>query len=686
MKQFLPAEKNYDFRKRLAVLHPLRLRSDAEPYRPETETLVGPDWKIVCTDPGNKVLMHAARDLQDYFRNSMKLELELSEMTEAPCLVIGVREEKNSRTARIDASDKRIFLTGATPREAAQACYRMEDELNLRGLPAVRKENRTYTRMFSPRMTHSGWELEQFPDVYLDHVAHAGMDAIIIFISEPPDITRNGRLDLPRIVGHAEEFGLDVYVYPHVHVQAAECHPLDPGAKEYYDALYGSIVRNAPGIKGMVFVGESVAFPSRDPVNQGFWWKRVPGSKRLNGFWPNSDWVDWLELVRDVTRRYRTDLDIVFWTYNWSWTPEPDRLALLEKIPTDVSLLVTYEMGGVKDEKDGVPAWAADYTISVPGPSPVFASEAEVAARRGIRLLSMTNTGGMTWDCGVVPYIPAPFCWLERCGTIRESARRWNLAGLMESHHYGFTPGFIAELNKLCFTAEFDLEREYDSTLAALAARDFGRKNVPAVVSAFRDWSSALLCHSAHGNDQYGPLRVGPVYPFVLPGEQIPEPLHPVYTVNGGIRHGNGWKYVSSSYSYPENYLDASIRLTEKEMNLLKSGCDKLSAILPDLDPERLPDAVRLAGVGEFLYHTVRTTLNVKKFYRAGLSLKERDELPVRAEMKAILADEEENVRETIPLVTQDSRLGWEPTMLYIADPENLAWKLRQLASIRARL
>ena len=38
-----------------------------------------------------------------------------------------------------------------------------------------------------------------------------------------------------------------------------------------------------------------------------------------------------------------------------------------------------------------------------------FKSEAEAAAKRGIRFYSMTNTGGVTWDFGVIPYEPFPY-------------------------------------------------------------------------------------------------------------------------------------------------------------------------------------------------------------------------------------------------------------------------------------
>ena len=44
-----------------------------------------------------------------------------------------------------------------------------------------------------------------------------------------------------------------------------------------------------------------------------------------------------------------------------------------------------------------------DYTITFSGPGEYFTSEAEAASERNIPFYAMTNTAGMTWDCGVVP-------------------------------------------------------------------------------------------------------------------------------------------------------------------------------------------------------------------------------------------------------------------------------------------
>ena len=47
--------------------------------------------------------------------------------------------------------------------------------------------------------------------------------------------------------------------------------------------------------------------------------------------------------------------------------------------------------------------------------------------------------------------------------------------------------------------------------------------------------------------------------------------------------------------------------------------------------------------------------------------------------IEKLLLNEKANVEATIPLVQFDSRLGWEPSMEYIADPEHLRWKIAQV-------
>ena len=45
----------------------------------------------------------------------------------------------------------------------------------------------------------------------------------------------------------------------------SEKHPDDEGAEEFYESTYGNLFKTNPGFRGVVLVGESCEFPSRDP-------------------------------------------------------------------------------------------------------------------------------------------------------------------------------------------------------------------------------------------------------------------------------------------------------------------------------------------------------------------------------------------------------------------------------------
>ena len=97
--------------------------------------------------------------------------------------------------------------------------------------------------------------------------------------------------------------------------------------------------------------------------------RRDPDSKPNPGWWPCTDYPDWLNLVKRVIRRHNPDADVVFWTYNWGWAPEKDRVALVRTLPDDVSLQVTFEM--FEDiERRGAPP-RADEASCITGTDPM---------------------------------------------------------------------------------------------------------------------------------------------------------------------------------------------------------------------------------------------------------------------------------------------------------------------------
>ena len=127
------AEKNYDFRARLGCLHPPRRAGDAAPVK-AGETAVDSSWKIVILSE-DPVIRHAADDLADYFAKSMNEAVAIAEGGSAgsKTVSIGIAAETDPLTARVTVTADRIRITGATAREAAQGCYRLEDAMNFRG-------------------------------------------------------------------------------------------------------------------------------------------------------------------------------------------------------------------------------------------------------------------------------------------------------------------------------------------------------------------------------------------------------------------------------------------------------------------------------------------------------------------------------------------------------------------------
>ena len=686
------AEPDYAFRERMADLHPNRLASDAAPPAAD-ETVVDGSWRLVC-ESDDPVLLHGVCDLRDYFARSMGVSLKRGEGcrgVSGRVVSVAIDPALEPLQSKIAVSGDRVRVTGVTAREAMQGCYRLEDVLSARGRPALKRGSRTFTRMFSPRMTHSGWELEKFPDAYMDQLAHQGMDAILVFIADPPDVTRNGREDINALVERARVHGLDVYAYCAFPVKAAKYGPTEEEAEAWYDETYGSVIRNAPGIKGLVCVGESVGFPVKDGTSAGYWWGRQEerqAGKPLNGFYPTLEWVPWLEKVTKVTRKYNPALDVVFWTYNWYSRPAEVRLPLLEKIPTNITMLVTFAMGDVPEKKLGVDTWMWDYSITRPGPGAVFKSEAEIARRRGIRLYSMANCGGRTWDVGCAPCHPVPDRWISRFRNIRSAKDIFRLSGLMDSHHYGFQPNFISELAKSALTVETD-DAALDEQLRAIASRDFGHSNVETVLSVWKDWSEAFYWHSAHHCDLAGPYRTGPVYPFVLPGGKRPLPLEPKYEYHDGKRYGDGWKFLEPEYEMPAQLLPSYIEMSLREVAAFERGCAKMEAAMAEVPEGKRVFAARMLANGKFHLATARTMLNAREFRLYGLdfisaqtSAKKRETL--RKTLLAVLEREAENVRNTIPVVEVDSALGWEPIMLYVCRRPQLEWKLRQIEQARA--
>ena len=73
-----------------------------------------------------------------------------------------------------------------------------------------------------------------------------------------------GYLDFNDLIDRAESFGINVYMYSYL---KSLKHPSEKDALEYYDNTYGKLFKACPIAKGVILVGESCEFPSKDNIN-----------------------------------------------------------------------------------------------------------------------------------------------------------------------------------------------------------------------------------------------------------------------------------------------------------------------------------------------------------------------------------------------------------------------------------
>lgn len=682
----LQQEKNYDFRKRMLCVHEKDIRNNS--LTPKENELEIKDFVTIIVSEDNEVMLTAARDFADYLYTAMHISAAVAgKGTEINGQYIAVELAQNNgadlqsaagyKGFRIDVDDN-IVISAFDDRGAAQGLYHLEDMMTLRKAPFIKKETIFRKPMFSPQMVHSGYGLDEYPDEHLQAIAHAGRDAILVFVKDV-NTTPYGYLDFNELIHRAKRYGIDVYAYSYLR---SEKHPADKGAEAHYEATYGKLFETCPGFKGIVLVGESVGFPSRDPhvapnprsvVDKD----GLPLGKPRSGWYPCEDFPDWLRLVQKIITRHAPDADIVFWTYNLSKQPEDLRVKLIENIPEGITLQVNRFECGNKVHLEDLEIITADYTIHTPGPSEIVASECKAAKKRNMRLYTMTNTGGLTWDFGTIPYEPVPFQWMRRYEGMKMAHREWGLSGIMESHHYGLYPSFISKLSKWCFN---DPERPMEEILDDVLVSEFGSESLTETKEALRLWSDAICHYTPTDNDQYGAFRIGPAYPFCfIAGFKNPD--MPYAHFGNRIYHQNYLQMypheVGSYRGVPVPIrVNAEIRSLEKMQALMEEGLALLNGIADKNDK-----LLYLINLGAYMVHCIQTGIHAKKWYKLlshfGTSETKKEVRDVLDSMEELLLAEIENAEQTIPLVENDSRLGWEPSMEYMGDKAHIEWKIK---------
>lgn len=673
-------ERNYQFRERMMVVHK-KNRRDYDRKKADNQIEIDSTWTITIPRDYDRVTEKSCRDLEDYFFTSMGVSVRVmfEDEAEGKTIAYTVDPTLDENSYRFTVTEDKVTLCGYNTRAASQAGFYLEDLMNLNEAPFLTIGEEVRTPLYSPRMIHSGYGLDKFPEEHIAAIAHAGVNALLIFV-EDVDVTPHGYLDFNDLCYRAAEWGVDVYAYSYM---KSRVYPEGPEAEEFYENLYGRLFERCPYFKGVIFVGESCEFPSKDPHTTGILrldnldgnGEPIVKGKPSPGWWPCYDFPLWLNMITKIIRNKKPDADIVFWTYNWGYVEEKYRLELLRNIPTDLTLLVTFEM--FEDVvREGIANRTVDYTLFFEGPGQYFTSEAKLAKERGIKLYAMTNTGGLTWDVGTIPYEPAPYQWMKRYNNMREMHENYGLCGTMDSHHYGFYPSFISDLAKWAFHKPTP---DLNEMLRRITVRDFTEETADDVLKAYEYFSEGINCLVSTNEDQYGPFRVGPSYPILLFRDTDAEFPSVPYAPHGGNEICKPMYAYDLSTQGQWDKINYEIKCHTKTADMFNAGCEILEKVIPLIPEKKQFEAKLLLNMGYFIRNAARTTVNVKEFKKRKevlLASEGAERNRIVDEMIEIANRDIENARETIAFVDFDSRLGYEPSMEYMCDREHLEWKI----------
>ena len=685
-------EKPFEFEKLLEQVHkPNRVNPEA--MKTLNGVKITGDWQIVCDEKADVVLRNAAKDLQDYFAVSMNLSLVLVEGTEsAPkTIYLCVDETLGERDFRMQVQDDRIVITGCNGRFAAQGSYCLEDELNLNEAPIIAPCDVTRHMRFSWRTIAPGRVSGNIMnDANLMQLAHAGFTTLEVGGHTDPELAAQTN----DLIERASKLGFDAYCCPHYKNMM---HPDEEGAFAYYDAYYGKIAANSPGIKGFMIVGESCEFPSKDPRTTGKPWREsLDDEKSSPGWFPCYDYPQFVSLLRDVIRSHTPDAEIIFWTYNWGYEDAKLREDWMRTVPDDITMMATFEMFEKIDIAPEIQEVTTDYTLWQIGPGKYYSTESKVAKERNLRMYCMANTGGNTWDIGGVPYLPAPQRWIARWRAVTDTHDNLKMDGVRESHSYGFWPSFLPEMAKWAFmTPDVDLHE----LLNRIVIRDFGKENLDAMLKAFNLFSEGMSHCVSTNEDQYGPARVGPSYPLFFERWELIPPC----PMTGKSVNYEGWPVYTYNLDRSEKLLyeiDEFVAMARA----FEAGCTILSGVIEKLEGAKKETAVHIWQVAKYIANNAKTVFNVKRWHylkgQLGIYVEGKatwvggrknmpdakkpvkplipveNKLPVVLELLEIIKDEIANAKATIPLVEENSRLGFENEYGYSCSKEQLEWKI----------
>ncbi len=433
----------------------------------------------------------------------------------------------------------------------------------------------------------------------------------------------------------------------------------DPDGLGFHADVMGNLFKEVPELGGLVLIigGESYYHC----------FMRVAGASLGRTNCPKCDGkvaedviANLLKVTADAVQQHQPKANVMAWPYSAQhfWSAEPNQLRFIDRLPGNVAFLSEID----KDQpfvKDGYtkPIW--DYSVDFEGPSDRIVAQANRCSQNHRNLFIKSETAHGI-ELLHLPYVPS----------IQRSARRWQAiralrpAGVLQ--RWGFIGMYDSVAECVGFTARWDPDFAPETSSAAIAQMFFGSA-APHVARAWKQFDRAVghIPVLVTGGYYLGPMFLGPCHPLPTWTGETPDAFRGslYYLLEGEATFSPPRAATRDDLTVAQLSRIGAEPFVEPEFTAARDESAAGYEILKKLDPQTLrphcrDELIEQQAIGEYLYRTFRTTVNVIQFLRT--REKGGDN---RTPLAAIAKDEMENTRaarrmyEVAPFLSHHLRL-----------------------------
>ena len=398
------------------------------------------------------------------------------------------------------------------------------------------------------------------------------------------------------------------------------------------------------------------------PCPDPFWVKR-PGCPRCAHRHPADVVAEIINTVHEGVTSTRPQAKVVAWDWDWNMYEKPPYRKIIAGLNHNVVLMGDFERGTVV-RRAGTRRVVEEYSLMAPGPSPRFKTKTHwVRSGRTVWAKLQINT---THELATVPNLPLPVSLYRKFKYLRQAG----IDGYMATWNFGCATDTLNAFAVKTFSNARRLPNE--PTALKNLARDYFGPGVDAkkIVNGWYAFQRAcrFFPHGGKHLLYFTPINYALAYP--LKRRFDGRALGPSWR-----RHEFGDRLEDRTQPYTFSQL---VKLLEQLSAAWTRAVDDYEEALAGAN--RIDRARKELGVARAVAGSYRSLYNVYRWYQA---IKLWTEDPTSPANRAILTDELENLRQVLPWVKADPRLGFhEEPHWSVFNPRQLKRKLYELTKL----